>query len=53
MANQVAGWWTSAAANAIRRQQRTVIAEVTKQGTIKKQKRKTSRSPRQKGGKSR
>jgi len=53
MASQVAGWWTSAAANAIRRQQRTVIAEATKQGTDKKPKRKTSRSPRQKGGKSR
>jgi hypothetical protein len=53
MANQVAGWWTSAAANAIRRQQRTAIAEATKQGSGKKPKRKNSRSPRKKGTKSR
>ncbi len=39
-ANRAAGWWMGHAANAIRRQQRAAIAEMTKAATGTKPKRK-------------
>ncbi len=43
MANQVAGWWMGTAANAIRRQQRTMMAKAAKPLSSKKPKRSPSR----------
>ena len=39
-ANRAAGWWMGHAANAVRRQQRAALAEMTKAATGAKSKRK-------------
>ena len=46
MANRAAGWWTAVAANAIRRQQRAVLAEMAKPLSGKKAKRKRTSAGR-------
>ncbi|MEH3146272.1 MAG: hypothetical protein PGN34_13190 [Methylobacterium frigidaeris] len=47
-ANRAAGWWMGHAANAVRRQQRAALADMTKTATASKPKRKQRRQARKK-----